>query len=992
MGHGNRLTEGGRIDRDRPIAFTFNGKRYRGFVGDTLASALLANGVTTLARSFKYHRPRGIFSAGSEEPSAVVQVGTGNATRPCMKATEVELCDGLTASSVNGWPSLAFDLGAAADFISGLLPAGFYYKTFFRPKGAWRTAEKVMRHAAGLGHVPPGPDPERYDHMHAHCDVLIVGAGPAGLAAAAAAARTGARVIVADEQTEFGGSLLNERIPLDDKPAEQWVAATVKGLEAVDEVRLLPRATVFGYYDHNLVAILERRGGSGQRLWKVRAKQVVLATGAIERPIAFANNDLPGVMLAGAARAYVNRYAAKPGRRAVVFTNNDDAYRTALDLTDAGITVAAVIDSRPNPDGPLPDLVSARDIAVLDGSVVVAARGFGRVGGVDIMDMDGVNETATGEARRIKCDLVCVSGGWNPAVHLFSQSGGKVRYEPGQTCFVPGDAVQPQYSAGSANGAFPTNACLAEGARAGARAAAAAGYDKRGVRRPPKAPEMDEQPPRPLWMVPTDKGGRRRGKAFVDLQTDVTTADVALAAREGYASVEHLKRYTGLGMGTDQGKTGNVVGLALLARELGSTIEAVGTTTFRPPYAPVPMGALAGRAVGEQAEPVRTTPLHQWHLRTGAVFEDTGRWRRPRYYPQGEETLRQAVDRECLATRNAVALLDASTLGKIDVHGPDAARFLDRIYTNDWDDLKVGRCRYGLMLGENGMVMDDGVTLRLADDHFLVSTTSGGADAVLEWMEEWLQGEWPDLDVHLTAVTEQWATMTVCGPLARPLLAELTAGIDLDAKAFPFMSFRDGSVAGIPARLLRLGFLGEVCFEVNVPAGSAVALWSVLTTAGGRYGITPFGVEALSVLRAERGHFIVGVETDGTVTPGDLGMERLLSATTDFIGKRSLRRADSTRPDRPQLVGLLTEKPEDVLPEGAQIVADSRARPPVPMIGHVTSSYHSATLGRSIALALLDGGRDRHGETVHVPLGDRTVRAVVASPTFYDPEGTRLHG
>jgi sarcosine oxidase, subunit alpha len=990
MGHGNRLAEGGRIDRDRPIAFTFNGKRYRGYVGDTLASALLANAVVTVGRSFKYHRPRGIFTAGGEEPSAIVQVGTGNATQPCMKATEVELHDGLIASSVNGWPSLAFDLGAAADFFSGLLPAGFYYKTFLRPKGVWKTAEKVMRHAAGLGHAPPGPDPERYERMHAHCDVLIVGAGPAGLAAALAAARTGARVIVADEQPEFGGSLLNEKISLNDKPADQWVAATVKDLEAADEVRLLPSATVFGYYDHNLVAILERRGEMGQRLWKVRAKQVVLSTGAIERPIAFANNDLPGVMLAGAARAYVNRYAAKPGSRAVIFTNNDDAYRTALDLADAGVTVAAVIDARPDPDGPLPDLVSARDIAVLDRSVVVAARGFGRVAGVDIMDLDAVNETVSGEARRIKCDLLCVSGGWNPAVHLFSQSGGKVRYDAAAACFVPGHAVQPQFSAGAANGAFHTNACLAEGARAGIRAAAAAGYDKRGVRRPPKAQEMDEQPLRPLWMVPPDKAGRRRGKAFVDLQTDVTTADVALAAREGYASVEHLKRYTGLGMGTDQGKTGNVVGLALLARELGDDIESVGTTTFRPPYAPVPMGALAGRDVGDLAEPARATPLHQWHRRAGAVFEDAGRWRRPSYYPEGGETRRQAIDRECLAARNAVGLLDASTLGKIDVHGRDAAQFLDRIYTNDWDGLKVGRCRYGLMLGEDGMVMDDGVTLRLADDHFLVSTTSGGADAVLEWMEQWLQGEWPDLDVHLTAVTEQWATLTVCGPLARPLLAEISADIDLEA--FPFMSFQDGTVAGIPARLLRLGFLGEVCFEVNVPAGSATALWTTLTTVGERYGVTPFGVEALSVLRAEKGHFIVGQETDGTVTPGDLGMDRLVGATTDFIGKRSLQRADSVRLDRPHLVGLLTEKPDEVLPEGAQIVAEPRAKPPVPMIGHVTSSYFSATLDRSIALALLNGGRGRHGETVHLPLGDRTVRAVVASPVFHDPEGTRLHG
>jgi sarcosine oxidase subunit alpha len=832
--------------------------------------------------------------------------------------------------------------------------------------------------------------------MHIHCDVLVAGGGPAGLAAALAAGRTGARVVIAEQQAVFGGALLGERDEVDGAPAAEWVAAALEDLAAMPEVRLLPKTTVFGYYDHNFLGLVEHRGDTGgarKRLWKVRAKQVVLATGAIERPLVFADNDRPGIMLAGAARAYANRFAVTPGRRAVVFTNNDDAYRTALDLKAAGVEVACVVDLRDDPDGDLPDRADAQGIEVLGGWAVTAVHGNRRVNAVEIMALDGSGEAVDGEPRRIDCDLVCVSGGWNPTLHLFSQSGGRARFDPTRSLFVPGESGQAECSAGAANGTFDLAGCLAEGHEAGAGAAAAAGR-RRSQRRTsvPRVAETVEGPWRNLWVVPGKHPVGRRAKHFVDLHNDVTVADIQLSAREGYESVEHTKRYTTLGMGPDQGKTGNIAGLAILAREWGADIPSVGTTTFRPPYTPVTFGALAGRDIGPLADPVRRTPLHHWHQRAGAVFEDVGQWKRPRYYPRPGETMRDAVDRECLAARNAVAVLDASTLGKIDIQGPDAADLLNRVYTNAWDTLGVGRCRYGLMLGEDGMVMDDGVTARLGENRYLMTTTTGNAARVLGWLEEWLQTEWPGLRVHLTSVTEQWATVTLSGPHARRLLGAFTTDIDLDAKAFPFMSLRQGTVAGIPARVFRISFTGESSFEINVPAGYGLALWTALMGAGETYGITPYGTEAMHVLRAEKGFIIVGQETDGTVTPLDLGMEWILSKKKDFIGKRSLGRADCQRSDRKQLVGLLTENPMSVLPEGAQIVSELRDKPPMPMIGHVTSSYFSANLGRSIALALVKDGRARHGQTVHVPLADRTPRAVIADPAFYDPEGARLHG
>ena len=1000
----HRLAAGGRIDRSRPLSFTFNGRRFEGYAGDTLASALIANGVVPVARSFKYHRPRGIVGAGAEEPNAIVQLETGARTQPNQRATRVELYDGLTAASVNCWPSVNFDLGAVNNLLKRLLPAGFYYKTFMWPPGFWMRYEYFTRRAAGLGKAPAAPDPDRYDKMHCHADVLVVGGGPSGLAAALAAGRTGARVILADGQNEFGGALLDGGAEIDGGPALDWVAAAVAELEAMAEVRLLPRATVAGYYDHNYLTIVERvtdhLGAAApanlprQRLWKVRAGQVVLATGSVERPLVFADNDRPGIMLASAAATYVNRYAAKPGSRAVVFTNNDSAYRVALDLAEAGIEVAAVVDPRLEPEGPLPTRARARGIEILGGQAVVAAHGGGRVAAVEVMGLNQAGDGVIGESRRVRCDLVCVSGGWNPTVHLFSQSGGRLRYDDALAGFVPGRSVQAERSVGAAAGTFALADCLARGFEAGLEAAAEAGFRRKGrSRRAPRAPAQEEAPLRPFWVVPSTVARGRGTKHFIDLQNDVTVADVALAVREGYRSAEHLKRYTTMGMGTDQGKIGNVTGLAVLSELVDADIPSVGTTTFRPPYTPVGFGLLAGREVGALADPVRKTAIHRWHEDRGAAFEDVGQWKRPWYFPRAGESMHDAVNRECLAVRNSVGVMDASTLGKIDIQGPDALRLLNWVYTNAWDNLEIGRCRYGLMLGEDGMVMDDGVTTRLAEHHYLMTTTTGGAAGVLAWLEMWLQTEWLDLKVHLTSVTEHWATVAVAGPRARELLSALTSDIDLSAKAFPFMSMREGTVAGVPARVFRISFTGELSFEINVPASYGMAVWNAVMMAGEKYGVTPFGTEAMHILRAEKGYIIVGDETDGTTTPGDVGMDWIVSKKKpDFIGKRSLSRPDTAREDRKQLVGLLTQDPKEVLPEGGQIVVEPETKPPMKMIGHVTSSYWSASLGRSIALALVYGGHKRHGETVHVPLIGKTVSAVVSEPRFYDPEGVRLRG
>ena len=997
----HRLFAGGRIDRQAPLSFAFDGRVLSGYAGDTLASALLANRVHLVGRSFKYHRPRGIFGAGAEEPNALMQVGVGAYTVPNLRATQVDLYAGLEAFSQNCWPSVQYDLGEINNAFSRLIPAGFYYKTFMWPRRYWMQYEHLIRRAAGLGRAPTEPDPDRYDKSHWHCDVLVVGGGPAGLAAAQGAARTGARVVIADEQSELGGTLLGTRDRINDTPAHHWVQGMLAELESAPDVRVLPRTTVVGYFDHNYLTMVERvrdhlpPGAQAhlprQRLWKVRAAQVVLATGAHERPLVFANNDRPGIMLASAVQSYLNRYAVLAGRRVVIYTNNDSTYPLAGELSDAGCAVT-VVDTRRDVADSLTEPLRRRSVEWISGAGILGTQGRTRVKSVDVCALDASATGVTGERRRLPCDLVAMSGGWNPVVHLFSQSGGRLVYDPDRVCFVPGESAQQERSAGAANGAFALAYCVSEGREAGKAAAAAAGFRKRGAPAAPRIHSGETTSVSPFWLTPPAAPGGSTGKHFVDFQNDVTAADVALAAREGYRSVEHLKRYTTTGMGTDQGKTSNVNALALLSNELGAEISAVGTTTFRPPYTPLTFGALAGRDIGELMDPVRVTPMHDWHQRRGAAFEDVGQWKRPWYYPRGGESMHDAVNRECLAARKAIGILDATTLGKIDIQGVDAGVFLDRIYTNGFRKLGIGRCRYGLMCTEDGMVFDDGVTTRLGESHYLMSTTSGNAARVLAWLEEWLQTEWPELAVYCTSVTEQYATASISGPSARSLLGELCFDVPLDNDSFPFMSMREGRVAGIPARISRISFTGEAGYEIAVSADLGQALWDSLMLAGEKYGITPYGTEAMHVLRAEKGFIIAGQDTDGTMTPIDLGMDWIVAKHKDFLGKRSLARSDTVRTDRKQLVGLLTLDPQVVLPEGAQIVEQALPSPPMKMQGHVTSSYWSANLGRSIALAVLRGGHRRHGEVVEVPLEHRVVQATVTAPAFFDPDGERMRG
>ena len=848
-------------------------------------------------------------------------------------------------------------------WLAPLFPAGFYYKMFFRSPVLWRRLwEPLLRRMAGLGRAPRAPDPERYDKTHAHCDVLVVGGGPAGLAAADVAGSGGARVILVEADRVLGGALL--RAPGRIEPG--WVEQTVAELAARPETRVLTDTGVFGRYDDNYLLAAER--GARQRLWHIRARRVILASGAIERPLVFPGNDRPGIMLASAVEAYASRYAVVPGRRAVLFTNNDDSYRAAAALKAAGVAVAAIVDLRA--EARAAARASVEGIKIHPGHVVTGTRGRRLLRGVTIRPLAG------GAAIKIACDLLAVSGGWNPAVHLLAQAKGQLRYDEALAAFVPeaADGIEP---VGAARGSFDLAACLAEGAEAGSRAAAACGFAASAPALP-DVPAAVEAAPEALWLVAAVDGGR---KSFVDLHNDVTAADIALAAREGFTAIEHVKRWTTLGMGTDQGKTGNIAGLALLSRALGRAIADTGTTTFRPPYVPVSFGLLAGRERGALYDPVRLTPMHDWHVAAGAVFEDVGQWKRPRYYPHPGEDIDRAVHRECRAVRDAVALLDASTLGKIEVSGRDAARFLDRLYVNHWHNLAIGRCRYGVLCRDDGMVFDDGVGTRLATDRFLVTTTTGNAGAVLDWFEEWLQTEWPELDVFCNSLTEEWANATLVGPASRDLLAALAPRLDL--AGFPFMAMREADVAGIPARVFRVSFSGELSYEINVPADAGLALWERLTDAGA----TPYGTEAMHVLRAEKGYFIVGQETDGSVTPLDLGIP--VATDKDFLGRRSLSRPDTARPDRKQLVGILPDDPDTVLPEGAQLVAEPRS---TAMIGHVTSSYFGARIGRGFALALVAGGRARHGEPVWALLAGRTITARICAPVFYDPEGRRRDG
>ncbi len=996
----SRLGTGGRVDRSRPISFHFNGRSYQGLAGDTLASALLANGQSLVARSWKYHRPRGILAAGAEEPNGLVQLFDGARTVPNARMTEISLVEGLSASAIHASPNIEFDLRAVNSWFSRLIPAGFYYKTFMASQAAWHFFEKHIRAASGLGTAPTEADPDRYDKQFAFCDVLVVGAGLAGMSAALAAAQTGARVMLCDEQSEPGGWLLSSDESVDGLPAAQWVTQAMARLAAMPEVTLLPRTTAFGFQDHGLLTLVQRRGDHlpaaqapvfRERLWKVRAAQVVLATGAHERPLVFGNNDLPGIMLASAVSTYVRRYAVLPGRRAVLFTNNDAGYEAALALHGAGAKVQ-VVDARVAPSGSLGQRARAAGIPVLWGQVITEARGGRRVRAVQVQAID-VQGRLTGAATTLACDLVAVSGGYSPVIHLHCQAGSKAVWDDTLAAFLPGKSAQNERSAGACGGSQTLQDCAQTGSTAGRAAAIAAGLDADDATAPTVAPTvapMDAGALRALWLVPHPAGVSRAPKQFVDLQNDVAASDILLAVREGFESIEHVKRYTAMGFGTDQGKTGNINGMGIAAQAMGKTIAQVGTTTFRPNYTPVSFGAVAGLELGDGFDPIRTTVVHGWHQAHGALFEDVGQWKRPWYYPKPGEDLHAAVHREVLAVRHAVGTLDASTLGKIDIQGPDANVLLNWVYCNNWSNLDVGKCRYGLMLDENGMVFDDGVTVRLAENHYLMHTTTGGAARVLAWMERWLQTEWPHLKVFLTTVTDHWATTALVGPKSRVVLESLCPDLALDDAAFPFMSYREATVAGVAARIMRISFSGERSYEINVPAADGLRVWEAIQTAGAPHGITPYGTETMHVLRAEKGYIIVGQDTDGSVSPVDLGMGAMVSKAKDCLGKRSLSRSDTARADRKQFVGLLTDDPTLVLPEGAQVLDAELRAIPAAMSGHVSSSYMSPTLGRSIALALVKGGLMRIGERVHVAFRDgRSCTAVIANPVFFDPHAER---
>jgi len=993
-----RLPGGGRIDRSRVLRFTFNGHSYQGHPGDTLASALLANSVSLVARSWKYHRPRGIFSAGVEEPNALVQLFTGARTIPNARMTEVSLVDGLVAHSVHAAPSVTFDLRAVHGWFACLIPAGFYYKTFMASQAVWHFFEKRIRAASGLGVAPPAPDPDRYAKRFAHCDVLVVGGGIAGLSAALAAGRSGARVILCDEDTELGGWLLSSTAVVDGIPAAQWVQRMCAELATLPDVTVLPRTTAFGYHGHGFVTLAERCADHlpisaapvvREQLWKVRTRTLLCATGAHERPLVFANNDLPGVMLASAVSTYIRRYAVLPGRQAIVLTNHDGAYDAALALHDAGAHVT-VVDARLEPDGSHTRLARARAITILAGHVITEAHGGQHIRRVTVCGVNAQNQW-TGPARRLPCDLLAVSGGFSPVIHLQSQTGDKPVWDETLAAFVPDASAQHVVSAGACRGLRTLAACARDGFAQGVAAAHTCGHTA-PVGDAPHIADTEPGTLRAIWRVPHAKGAHRTPKQFVDLQNDVTAADLLLAVREGFAAIEHVKRYTAMGFGTDQGKTSNINGMGIVAEALGKPIAEVGTTTFRPNYTPVSFGIIAGMELGDGFEPIRTTAMHDWHVRHGAWFEDVGQWKRPWAYPRPGENLHAAVRREVLAVRCGVGTLDASTLGKIDIQGADASTLLNWVYCNAWSKLGIGKCRYGLMLDENGMVFDDGVTVRLGEHHYLMHTTTGSAARVLAWMERWLQTEWPHLKVYLTSVTDHWATTAIVGPQSRALLKTLCHDVDFDDAAFPFMSYRAGTVAGIPARIMRISFSGERSYEVNVPAAHGLTVWEAIQAAGQPFDITPYGTETMHVLRAEKGYIIVGQDTDGSVSPMDLGMGGMVSQTKDCIGKRSLARRDTAREDRKQLVGLLTEDPHLVLDEGAQIVPSTTPVIPAPDLGHVTSSYASPTLNRSIALALVRGGAARMGERVFVSMrGRHTVAATITRPVFFDPESERQH-
>ena len=998
-----RLSKGGRlIDRSKSVEFTFDGKRLNGYEGDTLASALLANNQRLVGRSFKYHRPRGIVASGPEEPNALVGLGAGSKFEPNQRATTTELFAGLHSKSQNAWPSLEFDIGGINRIMSRVFPAGFYYKTFIFPRFAWKHIfEPFIRKAAGLGAAPTEKDADKYEYFYAHVDVLIIGGGSSGLAAALEVGRSGAKVLVLEQKNTWGGRAPVDGVVIDNEKSEEWINKALAELESMPNVSLKNRTMGAGVYDHgwatgyeSLTDHMPSKVGPRQRLWRIRATRILTTTGAIERPLSFAGNDLPGVMLAGSVRDYIVDFGTSCGDIMVLATNNDDAYRTAIAQCEVGLKVAIILDARSNVTGELPNKARSMGIRVETGMAISKVKGSKGVSGVSICLQAGEGIPI----EEIKCDVVAMSGGWSPIVHLWSHCGGKLNWDNDNAMFRP-DADRPPLGAdgsgfvivgGSANGYLKADDSIKDAISQGKIVAKQVGFKpikSKNITVDVEAEAEIEQ----IWQMPQGMSVKLQAKTFLDYQNDVKVSDVRLAAREGYESVEHTKRYTTLGMATDQGKLSNINGLAILADSLNAEIPNVGTTTFRPPYHPISMGSIAGDARGELFKPIRKSPIHNWIEANGGFFEPVADWRRPYCFQQNDEPVKDAVKREILNTRTNVGLLDASTLGKIIVKGPDAGKFLDMLYTNLMSNLKIGHCRYGLMCTENGFLSDDGVVARLDENTYLCHTTSGGSDRIHAWMEEWLQTEWWDWKVYTANVTEQYAQIAVVGPNSRKLLEKL-GGMDVSPEALPFMRFTEGTLGGIKVRPFRISFSGELSYEIAVSASDGQAFWNICMEAGKEFGIQPYGTECLHVMRAEKGFIMIGDETDGTVIPQDLNMQWAISKKKDdFLGKRAHLRSHMSDPSRWKLVGLKTVDPNVIIPDGAYAtdgkIRDSGVKN---MIGRVTSTYFSPTLNRSIAMGLVEFGPDRMGEIIDYPtLDGKIIKAEICNQVFLDPEGER---
>ncbi len=997
-----RLPEGGLlIDRNKPIKFEFNGKKLSGFEGDTLASALLSNDQVLVGRSFKYHRPRGIVASGSEEPNALINLGEKETFEPNQRATTIELFDGLKAASQNHWPSLNFDIGVINNYLARFLPAGFYYKMFIHPRPFWKYIyEPFIRQSAGLGRAPSQKDHSQYEHFYAFYDLVIVGGGISGLNAALTAAESGLKILIIEQTPEWGGRCLVDFSTIGDETSAEYVSRLVSELKKFQNVTMRSRMMGAGVYDHGYILGYERlndhlaeEDGPRHRLWRIRAKQIITATGSIERPISFPSNDIPGVMLASAVRDYAVNFGVATGNKIAVYTNNDDAYRTAITLNEVGVEVPIIIDARGSGGGALAERAKALGIRVENGKAISKVFGKKRVEAISICEH---KDSGKGN-EKIACDCIAMSGGWSPVVHLYSHCGGKLKWDEKMALFKPDSSAKPTShdglpfvtAVGSANGFLLMQEVLKD-AREGCLEVVEASGGKVKKESFKLIEQEYENSLEAIWIAPQDADIKKRSKIWLDFQNDVKINDVELAAREGFESVEHTKRYTTLGMATDQGKLSNINGLAILSSSLGKEIPKVGTTTFRPPYTPISLGSIGGSARDELFQPVRKTPMHDWHENNGAYMEPVGQWRRPFCYPQAGETYAKAVEREINQTRSSLGILDASTLGKLIVTGPDAGKFLDMLYTNMMSTLKIGKCRYGLMCSENGFLIDDGVVARIDEQTWLCHTTTGGADSIHAHMEEWLQTEWWDWKVYVTNVTEQYAQIGVVGPNARKLLEKI-GGVDVSREALGFMEWKDGNLGKYDARIFRISFSGELSYEIAVPAKQGLAFWGELIEAGKEFQVMPYGTEALHVMRAEKGFIMIGDETDGTVIPQDLNLDWAISKKKDdYLGKRAQERSFMVNPSRWKLVGLETLD-GSVLPDGAYAIADGvNPNGQKSTQGRITSSYFSPTLKRGIAMGLVMNGPDRSGEIIEFPKIDGTViRAKITSPVFYDPDGEK---